>query len=569
MVRNVKFDHNLVVTGENDGTKQVSLNAWNDGHDETGMFGHGIVTTLTIATGAITPVNDMHKLNGEGAIADDLATIINTETAEFDELWVLSGAQTITLVNSGNIVTLTGLDTVISTTVPTKLIRVGTSWYEVGASGGGVFPDTSFAIQDDGDITKQMLVQLSGATSTFDTTLAFTQTADRTVTFPDATTTLAGLGVAQAFTLDNTFANIIHTGRHQYDKGVDVASADAPTLGGDGNVFDITGTTTINHIQNTGWQVGSKITLHFVGAVLLNHATGAEAGDEASLYLSGDTNYTTSAGDVLEFVLLELTQWQEVSRNTTGSEITTWTANHSAGGFDLTNIQNLIHDLSTTTVELDFAGDEFQEISISANTTFTGTGYAIGKSKTVIITTDATLRTLAFPAGWKFLNNSKPTDQSLSTKGVLTLTCQTGAEAGVIATYASESGALGLENVIEDPTPQLGGTLDCNLFDIDNIQNLAHNISVTTVALDFALDEIQTITVSATATFTCATYIAGKSKTIKILDSGSGQTLAFPATWVFLGTKPTAIVASKTGVLSLTCFSTTEDSVVASYEEEA
>ena len=113
------------------------------------------------------------------------------------------------------------------------------------------------------------------------------------------------------------------------------------------------------------------------------------------------------------------------------------------------------------------------------------------------------------------------------------------------------------------------GAQDMGGFDVLGISNLVHDISVTTVALDFSADQLDTITVSATATFTCATYIAGASKTIKILDSGSGQTLAFPAGWIFVGTKPTAIAASKTGILTLTCFSTTEASVVAAYAEEA
>ena len=129
--------------------------------------------------------------------------------------------------------------------------------------------------------------------------------------------------------------------------------------------------------------------------------------------------------------------------------------------------------------------------------------------------------------------------------------------AGVTGTAA----ILGANTFTADQT--IGG------FDVLGVSNIVHDISTTTVALDFSADQLDTITVSATATFTCATYIAGASKTIKILDSGSGQTLAFPAGWKFVGTKPTAIVASKTGILTLTCFSTTEASVVAAYAEEA
>ena len=50
-------------------------------------------------------------------------------------------------------------------------------------------------------------------------------------------------------------------------KGTDVASGDSITLNANGNTFDITGTTTINHITSTNWVVGSIAILHFDGAV--------------------------------------------------------------------------------------------------------------------------------------------------------------------------------------------------------------------------------------------------------------------------------------------------------------
>ena len=114
------------------------------------------------------------------------------------------------------------------------------------------------------------------------------------------------------------------------------------------------------------------------------------------------------------------------------------TKSFNVAGNNIDNVQNLIHDLSTATTTLDFAGDELQEITISSNTTFTSpSNIAIGKSKTVIITTDSTLRTLTFPSGWKFIG-TKPTEQSASKIGVLTLTCRTGIESGVIASYGVE-----------------------------------------------------------------------------------------------------------------------------------
>ena len=105
-------------------------------------------------------------------------------------------------------------------------------------------------------------------------------------------------------------------------KGSDVASGDAVTLGFGGNTFDITGTTTINHINNTNWVVGSVIILHFDGAVILTHNAGGLSGSEANILLSGDTNFTSSAGDALSFVLHDSTNWVEISRNVPSSSYT-------------------------------------------------------------------------------------------------------------------------------------------------------------------------------------------------------------------------------------------------------
>ena len=105
-------------------------------------------------------------------------------------------------------------------------------------------------------------------------------------------------------------------------KGSDVASGDAVTLGFGGNTFDITGTTTINHINNTNWVVGSVIILHFDGAVILTHNAGGLSGNEANILLSGDANFTSSAGDALSFVLHDSTNWVEISRNVPSSSYT-------------------------------------------------------------------------------------------------------------------------------------------------------------------------------------------------------------------------------------------------------
>jgi hypothetical protein len=123
-------------------------------------------------------------------------------------------------------------------------------------------------------------------------------------------------------------------------------------------------------------------------------------------------------------------------KDTAGLGANTFTATQDMGGNDVNNIQNLIHDTSTTNTVLDFNDDQVQTISISANTTFTTSNRAIGRSKTIKITTDATLRTLTFPA-WKFVG-AKPADQAASKIGILTITAFGSADTDCVAAYAVE-----------------------------------------------------------------------------------------------------------------------------------
>ena len=102
-------------------------------------------------------------------------------------------------------------------------------------------------------------------------------------------------------------------------KGSDVASGDSVTLQADGNTFDVTGTTTINHITSTNWVIGSVMILHFDGAVTLTNNAGGLSGAECNILLSGDVNYTTSTGDIITLLLHDATNWQEISRNSSGS----------------------------------------------------------------------------------------------------------------------------------------------------------------------------------------------------------------------------------------------------------
>ena len=111
--------------------------------------------------------------------------------------------------------------------------------------------------------------------------------------------------------------------------------------------------------------------------------------------------------------------------------------------------------------------------------------------------------------------------------------------------------------------------LNVNGNDIDNVQNIVHDVSGTSGALNFDHDQLQTDTIASNTTYSTPSNIAsGRSKTVKLLCDGTTRTLTFPA-WKFLGVKPTEIAANKTAVLTLTCFGTTDADIVAAYAVEA
>jgi hypothetical protein len=103
------------------------------------------------------------------------------------------------------------------------------------------------------------------------------------------------------------------SGRLHTHKGADVASGDEITLGVDGNYFDVTGTTTINHINNSGWQNGAVVILQFDASVTVTHNSGSPTGSEASMLLLGGGNFSATANDTLTLVY-DGTTFREVAR---------------------------------------------------------------------------------------------------------------------------------------------------------------------------------------------------------------------------------------------------------------
>jgi len=91
-----------------------------------------------------------------------------------------------------------------------------------------------------------------------------------------------------------------------------------------------------------------------------------------------------------------------------------------------------------------------------------------------------------------------------------------------------------------------------------------------TVTPDFTGDDYKTVTLTGDIDFTASSNrAAGRSVVIRVVGDGSQRTLAFNASWTFLGTKPATLAANKDAVLSLTAFGANESDVVACWGVEA
>lgn len=96
-------------------------------------------------------------------------------------------------------------------------------------------------------------------------------------------------------------------------KGADVASAGTITLGGDGNLYDITGATAIDYITTTGIQAGTIVTVQFDSNPVVNHNTGSVPANTAAILLAGAANFSTGANDTLTLIY-DGTTWRELAR---------------------------------------------------------------------------------------------------------------------------------------------------------------------------------------------------------------------------------------------------------------
>ena len=483
MARKAIYKHATQVntaTYPDDGSSPVGSNEWNESPDAGGMLGF-TPSTKTIATGKITPVDTITIVAAESGTSDDLDLIIYSETNTNDLLYLFADTgDTITVRHNQSpsagesaFITIKASNITLSETVPVILQRRGTTFYQITevSSGDALVgnPLSQFAATTSAQLAGVLSDETGSGSAVFATS--------PTLVTPALGTPVSGVatnltGTASSLTSGNVTTNANLTG--------DVTSTGNATSIASGVIIDTdinasagitlsklatdplaranhTGTQTASTVSDFDTEVSNNtsvaantlktgITSGQASAITANTSkvtnathTGDVTGATALSIASGVVTNTHLAGSIAQSKVTDLTTdlgLKSPLANPTFTGTVT-TASLDVAGNNIDNIQNLIHDTSSTTTALDFNADQLQTISISANTTFTTSNRAIGSSKTIKITTDATLRTLTFPA-WKFVG-AKPTDQAASKVGILTVTCFGTADTDIVAAYAVEA----------------------------------------------------------------------------------------------------------------------------------
>ena len=144
-----------------------------------------------------------------------------------------------------------------------------------------------------------------------------------------ATSAFAGPSISpKGYPKNPAFYNVTVNQTLKTHQGMDVASATAVTLG-DGNYFDITGTTTIATIATKA--IGTQITLQFDDALTLTHS--------AHLFLPTAANITTAAGDIAVFYEYAAGDWRCLSYERASGESLIGTVSDTA--YNVTSWDNV------------------------------------------------------------------------------------------------------------------------------------------------------------------------------------------------------------------------------------
>lgn len=174
---------------------RISLGATSGG--ATGGFPSVIVDNSNAANASAATV--LYKAIRKSTQTADLFECLDSDGTTLLSAFNSAGAyRLVTGAGSGNVLT-SDANGVGSWASASSVIDVARTWSTLQK-----FPDDKILIGGSADITKALIWELDGATTAKTLTLISSHTDNRSITYPNATTTLAGLAVAQTFTKAQT-----------------------------------------------------------------------------------------------------------------------------------------------------------------------------------------------------------------------------------------------------------------------------------------------------------------------------------------------------------------------------
>ena len=314
------------------------------------------------------------------------------------------------------------------------------------------------------------------------------------------------------------------------DKGTDIPSASPVVIGIDGDYFDVTGTIGFSSMTV---DVNRSFTLQFDGVLTITHG--------AAISLPNDADYTTTAGDQLECFSVATDTVRIVSVTKADG---TFIENIFEKGIDIPSASPLV--IGTDGDYFDVTGTiGFSVMIVDANTLF-------------ILQFDGVL-TIAHGAAINL-----PNDADFTTAAGDQLECFSIAPDTVrIVSVTKADGTSIKTELVTDLTPQLGGDLDGQDFDVSKVKlkdygeihNAIGSIGGGTQDIDLALGNSVSATVdTATTTFTISNPVnfPDNSDFNLILENGGSQSVIWPDTVIWPDAVIPILTISGTDILKFT-----------------
>ncbi len=169
---------------------------------------------------------------------------------------------------------------------------------------------------------------------------------------------------------------------------------------------------------------------------------GALSGDvTVNVIANADGSVVVNANDVQVGILASDAQHGTRGGGTIHAVAVAGGAAGFLSGADKSKLDGATASLTyAASVALDFdpALAQSKTLALTGNVTFTTSNRGAGRSLTVLINSDASIRTFTFPAGWKWLGSAPPPSLAAGKYAVLSISSWGSADTDTIAAYAAE-----------------------------------------------------------------------------------------------------------------------------------